>query len=265
MKGRSLSPELTLPVTVCASHNGIVIHWRGVASYHITSDYGISITPELNPGPLADLEIQPLYGVAMAALFILRKHLVLHGSSLAINGQGITIIGRKGFGKSSLTAALVNNGHAFVSDDVTVLSIKKNNPPLLLPGISRLKLWPDAVLSIGLKPNELPILSPNIPKHIWHLAERQCTDIAPPLQTIIMLDYAEAIALHEMEVPEKMIWLSGGQYLAKHHQALPTSAHKRLFQYCAQLAAETRIIRLTMVRDTTVIPDIARLLEDHIG
>jgi len=254
---------LTTAVTSIRVTDGITIHWRGVASYDIRRGRSITIAPSLAPGPLSKLEIQPLYGIAMASILHQNKLLVLHGSTVAINGKGIVIIGHKGYGKSTLTACLFAKGHDFICDDVTAFSVNKNGETKIRPGIPRIKLWPDAVKTIGLDPSDLPLLSPRIPKHMLYISDKQFKNKDVPLQTIVMLDQGDSIALHEMNESDKMIWLLGGHYLAKHHHTFQSLEQKRLFKHCSQLARETRIIRINSPRNSTSPLLIAKLIEEY--
>lgn len=243
----------------------MAIHWRGIASYNITKGNNVEILPDSGAGERSKLEPQPLYGIAIAAILLQNKYLVLHGSTVAINGKGVVIVGEKGFGKSTLTATALASGHDFICDDVTALSVENNRSTMILPGIPRLKLWPDAVKTIGLSPNDLPLLSPSIPKHILYVRGSQFNNNPVPLQTVVMLEHGDTISIEEMTESEKMIWLLGGQYFTKHHHALQHSEHKLLFEHCSELARKTRIIKLISPRDAKSPPLIVKLLEQYCG
>ena len=68
----------------------------------------------------------------------------LHCACLERNGNGLLIAGDSGVGKSTLTAALTQRGHALISDDWTYFS--KEQSTLVAHGLcSPIKLLPDAV------------------------------------------------------------------------------------------------------------------------
>ena len=68
----------------------------------------------------------------------------LHCACLEQNGNGLLISGDSGVGKSTLTAALMQRGFAFISDDWTYFS--KEQSALVAHGLfSPIKLLPDAV------------------------------------------------------------------------------------------------------------------------
>jgi HPr kinase/phosphorylase len=49
---------------------------------------------------------------------------LLHGTSVAIGGQGVLILGQPGAGKSDLALRLIDEGGALVADDQVLLSIR---------------------------------------------------------------------------------------------------------------------------------------------
>ena len=68
----------------------------------------------------------------------------LHCACLERNGNGLLIAGDSGVGKSTLTAALTERGHALISDDWTYFS--KEQSAVVAHGLcSPIKLLPDAV------------------------------------------------------------------------------------------------------------------------
>jgi hypothetical protein len=68
----------------------------------------------------------------------------LHCACLERNGNGLLIAGDSGVGKSTLTAALTQRGHALISDDWTYFS--KEQSAVVAHGLcSPIKLLPDAV------------------------------------------------------------------------------------------------------------------------
>lgn len=238
--------------------DGLQIDWPGVASYKILNGREIIVISE--PGALSELEIQPLYGLALATILQQKKHMILHGSSVEVNGRVVVVAGNKGIGKSTVTTFLVAAGHGFVSDDVTALTRHDNSFTYVLPGIPRVKLWPDAVRALGRNPNELPLVSASIPKHIL-MCPDQFSNSTLPLQAIAMLDYGKTIEILEMTEQEKMLSLLGGQYLARFQHLLPVKAQEDIFHSCASLARKTNIVKLKMPRDIGSLPASINLLE----
>ncbi len=250
------------PVSIHNLSNGLRIDWSGVAAYTVTQGREIIIVPRSNNSSV-ELLIQPIYGMAFAAILQQQQHLILHGSTVEINGKALVLLGNKGFGKSTLAAFLLSNGHRFICDDVTALLTKPHEAPQALPGIPRLRLLADAVEAVGKDPDTLP-LAPLVNKHILSVQSKNFATDHIPLHTILLLDHGDTVALHEMSDSEKMLCLLGGQYFAKYHRATHPQDHKRIFSQCEFLAKSTNIIRLTAPRDLRLLPEIVQVLEQHM-
>jgi hypothetical protein len=242
--------------------NGLRIDWPKVASYKIERGSSIVISPHPNSQP--ELTRLPLYGIAMAAILQQNNLLLLHGSSVEINKKALVLVGKKGAGKSTLTACLLARKNFLLSDDVTAIALDYESIPIVLPGIPCLRLWEDALNTMGIPPDSVPLLPYGIPKHNLDVSQ-QFINKQAPLQTIIMLEHGDTIALQKMTESEKMIWLLGGQYFAKFHEALPRTTHRHTFKQCSYIATKTDILRLTVPRDINVLPAVTDLLEEYLA
>ena len=74
----------------------------------------------------------------------LRGLVGLHGNGLTRDGAAFGLLGPSGYGKSSLSAALMNTGCEFLTDDLLAVEMD-SGIPMALSGQQRLKLWPDAL------------------------------------------------------------------------------------------------------------------------
>ncbi|WP_257236864.1 hypothetical protein [Nostoc sp. 'Peltigera malacea cyanobiont' DB3992] len=70
--------------------------------------------------------------------------LCLHANVVAVGNYAIAIVGDKGAGKSTTTAAFAKHGYSILSDDVAVLK-QKGDRFLVQPGYPRLRLWLPAI------------------------------------------------------------------------------------------------------------------------
>ncbi len=144
----------------------------------------------------------------------------LHGSALAIDGRVIVLLGNKGAGKSTLTAAMVRAGMPMLADDHVAIWPREGEF-WVEPGAPRLRLWPTSLPVIGLAVEKLPRLYSFQEKRLFSLspvkspertgghAEFQST--ALPLGAIYLLEprdperhevaivpTAAKVALHEL-------------------------------------------------------------------
>ena len=82
-----------------------------------------------------------------------KRSKILHATSVDILGQGVSIIGESGFGKSSLAIKLIARGADLVSDDLTLFEYKKGKIILSKPGTC-----PPAIEARGLGLISLPTI-----------------------------------------------------------------------------------------------------------
>lgn len=88
-----------------------------------------------------------LVGPILGFVLRLRGAIALHGSTIALNGRAVVILGDSGAGKSTLAAALMKRGCAVLTDDLAPLQLRDGHFDVI-PGYSRLRLWPDSAEAI---------------------------------------------------------------------------------------------------------------------
>jgi hypothetical protein len=105
-----------------------------------------------------------LLGSAFGILLHQRGHLVLHASAIAVNGKAVLFCGPAGAGKSTLAAALVKSGYAFLNDDVCHIVVDSEGAPTVPSDGRLLKLWADAVRELKLEHRRCKPVSKRIDK-----------------------------------------------------------------------------------------------------
>lgn len=184
--------------------------------------------------------------------------LVLHGNAVRLpGGQTILIVGGKGWGKSSLTAALLARGALPVADDVLAIywdgthegakggqHPPQDSPPhspqhpMLRPGHPWLKMWPDTARLAGYDPEALDRILPDFDKR---LIAKEMVPEPVPVGEIVILDRGGAAGATTMGPTEAVVHLSAHA----HH----TPREHGLFgqwdlDACARLAREVPVRRL---------------------
>jgi hypothetical protein len=113
-------PELVL-MRVSGGNPTYVIEWPGLLAAKIDAQQSPSALqfaiPPIVPATFESLLISPAVGV----LATLEGNLVLHGSSVEINGKAVTLLAEAGGGKSSVTALLCHGGARLIAEDVSTL------------------------------------------------------------------------------------------------------------------------------------------------
>ena len=134
-----------------------------VADYYITG--GDSIVVNIKSfEDLAGVKTF-LLGSALAGVLYQRALFPFHGSAVSINGKTIIICGNSGDGKSTLAAELNRRGHAFISDDISVITISESGKPIVHPGYANIRLWEKSLGFLNVSSENLESVRKNINKY----------------------------------------------------------------------------------------------------
>jgi len=167
-----------------ATNNDFLFRVDNTGSFRVQNGKLITI----DPNPTSNIyDIRTfLFSSIMGALLHQREILPLHGCTININGEAISIIGNSSSGKSSLAAGFVKDGFEILSDDIS--AITGNGKPyfLIQPGLPYLRLWEDVLIYLKSN-NDLQKVRPSINKYIKPL--NQAHSVHPvPLRKIICLE-----------------------------------------------------------------------------
>lgn len=101
---------------------------------------GEEIRYELRLGGQEEKVNSYLAGFGMAFLALQRGLLPIHSSSLMKNGEAVLISGDSGAGKSTTTAAYIEEGYSLMADDITFVGADDEGNVLAYPGFPYQKL-----------------------------------------------------------------------------------------------------------------------------
>jgi hypothetical protein len=139
-----LAPDLVVRLGDTAT--GIRLDFPPAGTYELSRD-GTKIT--WYPAPGASLEAAR--SLLLGQVFALALHgaglLCLHGSAIAVAGQGIALLAPKLHGKSTLALALTAAGARLITDDL--VAVELDSGPRLRPGVQSVRLLSDALDKIG--------------------------------------------------------------------------------------------------------------------
>ncbi len=129
------------------------LHWSFVGAFCITRPDLVEIEPHAG---VSDFQVsQAFLGLVISLVLERREILCLHASGVSVGGAAAIFLGDKGAGKSTTSGALLARGHLALTDDlVAVESRGQGNIPLVRPGFSAMKLWPDALVALALEAHE---------------------------------------------------------------------------------------------------------------
>ncbi len=201
-----------------------------------------------------------ILGPALGVLLHQRGWLVLHASAVAIDGETVAFLGGTGWGKSTTAAALHARGHGIVADDVTAVRLDTERP-MVSPGFPRLKLWPEAAISVGDDPQALSRLHPDLEKRARPVTQG-FSSASLPLRRLYVLAEGESQRIALLQPQEALVELIRHSYVSRLRQAAETPAH---FLQCSKVVKTVPICRLSRPRSLPALADLARLVEEDLA
>ncbi len=243
-----------------ATGQSVYLFWRELGTFRIREGFEIAIDPAtlVEPGRLSP----PILGACMAVALHQRGFLVLHASAVALNGRAVAFLGDKGWGKSTLAAALHGRGHHLLCDDVLAVDVEGAASPWALPAFPQLKLWPDAVASLGGDPDALPRLVPQLEKRQRRISG-DFSQNPLPLERIYVLGKGPSLEIEPLQPGEVLGQLFAHSYGGRFGKQLLQHGEAKHFKQCAELAKGVPIYRLKRPSSLSLLPVTAQLVEEH--
>ncbi|MBW4516112.1 MAG: hypothetical protein KME11_12935 [Timaviella obliquedivisa GSE-PSE-MK23-08B] len=241
--------------------DGMYLFWQEIGTFLIRNGKEIII----DPLPEADESRLRLFilGAAMGVLLHQRGHFILHASAVAIHGAAVVFTGDKGWGKSTIAAALCQRGHRLLADDVVALTASDSEQQVI-PAFPQLKLWLDAVTFLGNHPDDFPPLVPHLDKRDCRLTEEFINTVVP-LQHIFVLGRGDKVEIQRMPPQEVLLYLMRNSYITRFGEELLKSDRATHFLKLTQLSQQVAIWRLLRPNNLSQLTETAEFIEAHIA
>jgi hypothetical protein len=236
-----VSPWLQFNERVCQ------LQIDGVAGFRIEDGRHVMIDGYTLPGSsvtraAGDIRVY-LLGTVMGIMLHQRHWLPLHVSALETPAGVWAFTGHSGAGKSTLGAWLhYTQGWPLVSDDVAVIKPEEEEPNLYA-GPPRLKLWKDALASLGI--SESGLVRDLTRTEKYHLTLQQGFQHAPqPLQALVVLERAEEGEAASLQpVTGVAAFQAVMATLYRPEMGHTFNNPERLLRDCARLASQIEVYR----------------------
>ena len=119
------------------------LHIEEVAKYHVIEGKEIQIDRYSGAG-INELKVF-LYASVYGGLCHLRGVLPMHAGAIMHENNSYLFTGNTGAGKSTTVAKLQQKGYSVLTDDLAPLSFNVDGLASVSQGVSRIKLWEDAL------------------------------------------------------------------------------------------------------------------------
>ncbi|MBU7581635.1 MAG: serine kinase [Nostoc sp. TH1S01] len=234
-----------------------IVYIKEVAVFLVQSGNKIVVVPAQNA---SDLLIRfYLVGTVMATLLYQRGLLVLHGSVVNIHGGAVAFLGVSGQGKSSTSAAFLAQGYGFVTDDVAPVALS-SKPVTITPGFPQMKLSRETAAALGYDYESLVLLHPEDEKRGYRFTQNFSQTPLPIHRIYVLADDPE-FGIEPLNPRDSVMELVQHSRPTTLYQCGGTS---HLLQ-CTALAKEHTIYRLKRPRDLSLLPELVKLVENHVS
>lgn len=232
------------------------LYWQEVGSFLVREGRDIVV----DPSPGLDERTIRLFvlGPVLAVLLRQRGHLLLHASAVAVADEAVLFLGKTGWGKSTMAAILHARGYGLATDDVAVLRVGERRP-MLLPGFPQLKLWPEALVSLGDDPQKLPRCNPRVEKRARPIDHDKFSPIPLPVKRIYVLDKGDMPEILPLGPREALAELVRHTYGA---MGVGSTTH---FFECANIVNKVTVCSLRRQRSISQLPSLAQLIEEDLA
>ncbi|CEG55754.1 hypothetical protein [Legionella fallonii] len=197
----------------------------------------------------------------LVALLMQRGLFVLTGSVLQINDTAIAYLGEHCSGKSSIVAALMQQGYSLMSDGLCVV----NQDGLVFSGPAHIELWEDRIKSLDIPLHGLQNIRPGLKKYRLPIHESFSTHPLP-LKNVYAINLQKVTLLHSKNLTgsEKINFLQKNIYNKTFLSGL--KKNQLYFNYCARLARQIQMALVTFnVMEFNTQDMIACMLESANG
>lgn len=231
----------------------------GIGKCRFSEGRLITVTPF--EGVTHEMISPNILGGCMSVILRQRGFLVLHASSVAIQGRVAAFLGHSGWGKSTLAAALHTHGHNVLTDDVLAVDLEDVEKPKVVPSFPQCKLSPKAAEALGKDPASLEELFSHSSKRAYNFQTRFQQEQLP-LQNIYLLSKGDGHSITPLSFQEAFIDLvshTRAMGVLQDNQSLQTH-----FQQCTQLLKQVSPYRFTRKPGLEELPDLVRMVEEHV-
>lgn len=243
---------------ILVSAKAMCINWENVGTFLVHSGSDVIIEPDKNAS--AD-DLHPfLTGPVLSVLLHQRGLFVLHASAVVIKNVAVGFLGAKGDGKSTLAAHLQVRGHKLIGDDIIPVDLA-NDPPVVVSGYPRIKLYSDSIEAVGEVPTDFPVIHKFVEKRSFQHS-RDLTREPINLNALYVLCDDEKVSVEKLGHAAAFIEITRHTYVNRYLKALQCEAQH--FQQCQILVQKLPVWKLNRPRDFSVMDSVCRLLESNV-
>jgi|GEM_PF-2297812 len=170
-----------------ANENEYLLTIPLIARYFVKNGNKITIQPQKEAAP--EEVTKYVLTAIIGALSYMKGFIPIHGGAFVKDDKAIIISGPSAAGKSSLLAALNQQGYTIIADDLCNVKLL-DGKAMLYPGFQRLMIWKDTLLKLNINENTAVKLRSDMEKYLIPLINPSSTQ---PIEVSEMVILAQEI------------------------------------------------------------------------
>ncbi len=240
------------------------LHWSFVGGFRIARPDLVEIEPHEG---VSDFQVsQAFLGLVISLALERQGILALHASAVSVDGRAAIFLGDKGAGKSTTNGALLARGHLALTDDLVAVEMDAaGKEPLVRPGFSTMKLWPDSVAALQLAADEDDrLVHPLVTK----LQKRIPAPMAPdpvPMGAVFVLRRSPEVtapAAERLAPHDALQMVMRYTFMARYGETKLGQAHLVAhLRRCGAIVAQVPVYALHIPADLARLGDLAETIE----
>lgn len=244
-----------------AAQDEFLLRLEKIAGYYVKDGREITIEPYIDSSS-PDIRLF-LLGSVFGALLHQRGYLVLHGSSVVINGRGVLLTGESGIGKSTLAAAFNKKGCEVLTDDICAVKFSDDGTPYIVPGFPSLKLWQDAADRLETSVDGLEPVKSDMEKYRVEIKKGYCTEKVALKEIYLLGKYdSERVEIVPVKDLAKLEALIKNTYRPRYLNGQKLkSLH---FSQCAAVAGKTDIYSVLRPETGFLLDELVAAVEGNV-
>lgn len=234
---------------------------KGAAHYYVAGGNKVIIKLD----EVYDMEKVRVYllGSTLGFMMIQRNMVAIHGGAVAVSGIGIILTGGMGAGKSTLNAAFRNEGHPFLSDDVSALEVDSTGKLLIQPAYPQVKLCEDTMVKMQYDLTSFNVVNQERNKYAVPITKAYL-DKPVLLGGIYEITVGDVRSVEIMEITgsEKLTKVINNLYRVEISRYV--GFDREYFKKCLMLAKQIPIYKLIRPRDKFTVKEQMDLIKSTL-
>lgn len=205
-----------------------------------------------------------LLGTMLAYILQYHGYLVLHGSSVLINGKAVIFSGQSGAGKSTLAASFMQKGYSFLTDDLVVIQPDDQQNYCILPGSKHLKLWSDSLNQLAFDAHNAIPMDLKKDKFALPVTEGIHKIARVPISHFYEINQHHELILKERQTPiQALRTIMNNAY--RYFMLEPLGKLPQFLKDCTVLANQISVHQLFRIPDFQMLPKLIQMIELNQG